>query len=235
MLKKLMLVDGHAVFHRAYHALPPLTTSRGELVNAVFGFTSMLLRAINDIKPDYIAVTFDTAEPTFRHQEYTAYKAQRVAAPEELHEQMPRVKEFLNTLNIPIFELAGYEADDIIGTLVKQATENGIADLETIVVTGDRDTLQLVRSHVKIYTPGKSFSDVVYYDEKIVKEKYSLSPKQLIDFKAIAGDPSDNIPGVRGVGSVGATKRVREFGSVEGVYKNLGKIPERTRKLLGDR
>jgi len=234
MFKKLVLVDGHAVFHRAYHAMPPLTTSKGELVNAVFGFTSMLLRAINDIKPDYIAVTFDTAEPTFRHQEYTAYKAQRVAAPEELHEQMPRVKEVLNTLNIPIFELAGYEADDIIGTLVKQATENGIADLETIVVTGDRDTLQLVRPHVKIYTPGKSFSDVVYYDEKIVKEKYSLSPKQLIDFKAIAGDPSDNIPGVRGIGGVGATKLVSEFGSVEGVYKNLEKIPERNRKLLAE-
>jgi 5'-3' exonuclease len=231
-MKKLVLVDGHAVFHRAYHALPPLTTSKGELVNAVFGFTSMLLRAIADIKPDYIAVTFDTAEPTFRHQEYTAYKAQRVAAPEELHEQMPRAKEVLNTLNIPIFELAGYEADDIIGTLVGQGSK--VKDLETIIVTGDRDTLQLVRPHVKIYTPGKSFSDVVYYDEKIVKEKYGLEPKQLIDFKAIAGDPSDNIPGVRGIGSVGATKLVSEFGSVEGVYKSMEKIPERTRKLLGE-
>ncbi|HEX7456323.1 MAG TPA: DNA polymerase I [Candidatus Nanoarchaeia archaeon] len=234
MAKKLVLVDGHAVFHRAYHALPPLTTSKGELVNAVFGFTGMLLRAIADIKPDYIAVTFDTAEPTFRHQEYTAYKAQRVAAPDELHEQMPRTKEVLEVLNIPIFELAGYEADDIIGTLVKQATEDGIADLETIIVTGDRDTLQLVRPHVKIYTPGKSFSDVVYYDEKIVREKYSLAPKQLIDFKAVAGDPSDNIPGVRGIGDVGATKLVQEFGSVEEIYKNLARIPERTRKLLGE-
>ncbi|OGY26740.1 MAG: hypothetical protein A2Z11_00280 [Candidatus Woykebacteria bacterium RBG_16_43_9] len=231
-MKKLVLVDGHAVFHRAYHALPPLTTSKGELVNAVFGFTSMLLRAIADIKPDYIAVAFDRAEPTFRHQAYTAYKAQRVAAPEELHEQMPRSKEVLNVLNIPIFELAGYEADDIIGTLVKQATENGIADLETIIVTGDRDTLQLVRPHVKIYTPGKSFSDVVYFDEKIVGEKYKLEPEQLIDFKALAGDPSDNIPGVRGIGDKGATKLLQEFGSVEEIYKNLDKVPEKTRKLL---
>src|SRR4030043_2151524 len=153
MLKKLALVDGHAVFHRAYHAMPPLTTSKGELVNAVFGFTSMLLRAINDIKPDYIVVTFDTAQPTFRHQEYTGYKAQRVSAPDELHEQLPRAKEVVETLNIPIFELAGYEADDIIGTLVTQAakfnpptgrvgTRN---DLEVIIVTGDRDTLQLIR------------------------------------------------------------------------------------------
>ena len=231
-MKKLVLVDGHAVFHRAYHALPPLTTSKGELVNAVFGFTSMLLRAIDDIKPDYIAVAFDRAEPTFRHQAYTAYKAQRVAAPEELYEQLPRSKEVLNVLNIPIFELAGYEADDIIGTLVKQATENGIPDLETIIVTGDRDTLQLVRPHVKIYTPGKSFSDVVYYDEKIVREKYSIAPNQLIDYKALAGDASDNIPGVRGIGSVGATKLVQEFGSIEQIYKNLDKIGEKTRKLL---
>ena len=231
-MSKLVLVDGHAVFHRAYHALPPLTTSRGELVNAVFGFTSMLLRAIADIKPDYIAVAFDRAEPTFRHQEYTAYKAHRIAAPDELHEQLPRVKEVLETLNIPIFELAGYEADDIIGTLVKQATENGVKGLEVIIVTGDRDTLQLVRPLVKIYTPGKSFSQAVYYDEKIVKDKYGFEPKQLIDFKAIAGDKSDNIPGVRGIGEVGAVKLIKEYGSVEEVYKNLDKIPEKTRKLL---
>lgn len=234
MARKLVLVDGHAVFHRAYHALPPLTTSKGELVNAVFGFTSMLLRAIADIKPDYIAVAFDRAEPTFRHTEYTGYKAQRVAAPEELHEQMPRVKEILHILNIPTFELAGYEADDIIGTLVKQATQNSVKDFEVVIVTGDRDTLQLVRPKVKIYTPGKSFSQAVYYDEKIVKEKYGLEPKQLIDLKALAGDPSDNIPGVRGIGSVGATKLIKEYGSVEGVYKNLNKIPEKTRNLLED-
>ena len=233
-MKKLVLVDGHAVFHRAYHALPPLTTSKGELVNAVFGFTSMLLRAIADIKPDYIAVAFDTAQPTFRHQEYTAYKAQRIAAPDELHEQLPRVKQVVEALNIPIFELAGYEADDIIATLVAQGTESRkqTADLEIIIVTGDRDTLQLVQPGVKIYTPGKSFSDVVYYDEKAVKEKYGLEPDRLVELKALAGDPSDNIPGVRGIGEVGATKLIQQFGGVEEIYKNLAKIPEKTRKLL---
>jgi len=233
-MKKLVLVDGHAVFHRAYHALPPLTTSKGELVNAVFGFTSMLLRAIADIKPDYIAVAFDTAQPTFRHQEYTAYKAQRIAAPDELHEQLPRVKQVVEALNIPIFELAGYEADDIIATLVAQGTESRkqTADLEIIIVTGDRDTLQLVQPGVKIYTPGKSFSDVVYYDEKAVREKYGLQPRQLVELKALAGDPSDNIPGVRGIGEVGATKLIQQFGGVEEIYKNLAKIPEKTRKLL---
>ncbi len=230
-MKKLVLVDGHAVFHRAYHAMPPLTTSKGELVSAVFGFTSMLLRAIANIKPDYITVAFDTADPTFRHQEYTAYKAQRVAAPEELHEQMPRVKQVLEVLNIPIFELSGYEADDIIGTLVAQGVKN--EDLEIIIVTGDRDTLQLVQPHVKVYSPGKSFSDVVYFDEKITKDKYGIDPERIVDLKAIAGDSSDNIPGVRGIGNVGATKLIQEFGSVEDIYKNLDKIPEKVRKLLG--
>src|SRR3989344_4657737 len=235
-MKKLVLVDGHAVFHRAYHALPPLTTSRGELVNAVFGFTSMLLRAIADIKPDYIAVAFDRAEPTFRHQEYTAYKAQRVAAPEELHEQLPRSKEVLNVLNIPVFELAGYEADDIIGTLVKQATENDVPDLEIIIVTGDRDTLQLLQPHVKIYTPGKSFSDVVYYDQKIVKEKYGLEPKQFIDFKALAGDPSDNIPGVRGIGEKGATELIQKLHDLKNLYAKIEKsdVKEKIKQLLLD-
>jgi len=235
VMKKLMLVDGHAVFHRAYHALPPLTTSKGELVNAVFGFTSMLLRAIADIKPDYIAVTFDTAEPTFRHQEYTAYKAQRVSAPDELHEQLPRAKQVVEALNIPIFELAGYEADDIIATIVDQGSK--IKDLgkelEIIIVTGDRDTLQLVQPGVKVYSPGKSFSDVVYYDQKIVEEKYGLEPNQLVELKALAGDPSDNIPGVRGIGGVGATKLIQQFGTIEQIYKNLNQVPEKTRKLLG--
>ena len=230
MSKKLVLVDGHAVFHRAYHAMPPLTTSKGELVNAVFGFTSMLLRAIADIKPDYIAVAFDTADPTFRHQEYTAYKAQRGAAPEELHEQLPRVKEVLETLNIPIFELSGYEADDIIGTLADQGSKD--KDLQTVIVTGDRDTLQLVKPNVKVYSPGKSFADVIYFDERAVKEKYGVGPEKIVDIKGLAGDSSDNIPGVRGIGAKGATKLIQEFGSVDNVYKNLNKIPEKYRKLL---
>ena len=228
-MKKLVLVDGHAVFHRAYHAMPPLTTSKGELVNAVFGFTSMLLRAINDIKPEYITVAFDTAEPTFRHQQYTAYKAQRGAAPEELHEQLPRVKEVLEVLNIPVFELVGYEADDIIGTLSTQASKD--KDLQTIIVTGDRDTLQLVGPNVKVYSPGKSFSDVIYFDEKIIKEKDGLDPEQIIDLKGLAGDSSDNIPGVRGIGNIGATNLIKEFGTVENIYKNLDKVSEKYRKL----
>jgi len=209
--------------------MPPLTTSKGELVNAVFGFTSMLLRVLNDIKPEYAVVAFDTAAPTFRHTEYTAYKAHRLAAPEQMHEQLPRVKEVVDALNIPIFTLEGYEADDVIGTLANQA-----GSLEVLIVTGDRDALQLVNTHIKAYMPGKSLSDIQIWDGKRFEEKYGFKPKQLIDFKALAGDASDNIPGVRGVGEVSATKLIKEFGSVEEIYKNLDKVTEKTRNLLAE-
>ncbi len=229
-MSKLVLVDGHALFHRAFHAMPPLTTSKGELVNAVFGFTSMLLRVLGDIKPEYAVVAFDTKAPTFRHTQYTAYKAHRIAAPEEMHQQLPRIKEVVSALNIPIFVLEGYEADDIIGTLAKQAV-----DLEVDIVTGDRDALQLVNTHIKTYMPGKSLSDIHIYDGKKFEEKYGFKPIQLIDFKALVGDPSDNIPGVTGIGEVTATKLIQEFGSVEEIYKNLDKIPEKiSKKLIED-
>src|SRR3990167_6902851 len=220
-MSKLVLVDGHALFHRAFHAMPPLTTTKGELVNAVFGFTSMLLRVLNDIKPEYAVVCFDTAAPTFRHTEYTAYKAHRLAAPEQMHEQLPRVKEVVDSLGIPIFTLEGYEADDIIGTLANQAGSH-----EVLIVTGDRDALQLVNKHIKAYMPGKSLSDIQIWDGDRVKQKYRFEPRQLIDFKALAGDASDNIPGVRGVGEVTATRLIKEFGSIENIYKSLDKIPE---------
>lgn len=226
-MSKLVLVDGHALFHRAFHAMPPLTTSKGELVNAVFGFTSMLLRVLSDIKPDYAVVAFDTKAPTFRHTEYTAYKAHRIAAPEEMHQQLPRVKEVVDSLNIPIFTLEGYEADDIIGTLASQATNQ-----EVFIVTGDRDALQLVNTHIKTYMPGKSLSDIIIYDGKKFEEKYGFGPKQLIDYKALVGDASDNIPGVDGIGEVSATKLIQEFGSVEEIYRNLEKIPEKLNKKL---
>ncbi|HSX58244.1 MAG TPA: DNA polymerase I [Candidatus Saccharimonadales bacterium] len=228
-MSKLVLVDGHALFHRAFHAMPPLTTSKGELVNAVFGFTSMLLRVLADIKPEYAVVAFDTKAPTFRHTQYTAYKAHRIAAPEEMHQQLPRVKEVVSALNIPIFVLEGYEADDIIGTLASQA-----AGQEVYIVTGDRDALQLVNSHIKTYMPGKSLSDIIVYDGKKFEEKYGFSPKQLIDFKALVGDSSDNIPGVEGIGEVSATKLIKEFGSVEEIYQNLDKIPEKLSKKLAE-
>ncbi len=226
------MVDGHALLHRAFHALPPLTTSRGELVNAVYGFSMMLLRVLEDIKPDYVAVTFDRAAPTFRHAQYTGYKSHRIKAPDELYAQLEKVKEVVDALSIPVFEMDGYEADDLIGTLVKQATENGIENLEIYIVTGDRDTFQLVRPRVKVYAPGKSYSDVVIYDEVKIKQKYGLAPRQLIDFKALAGDPSDNIPGVRGIGEVSATKLLQQYESIENLYRHLFELPERVKKML---
>ncbi|MDP2671006.1 MAG: DNA polymerase I [bacterium] len=228
-MSKLVLVDGHALFHRAFHAMPPLTTSKGELVNAVYGFTVMLLKVLEDIKPEYAAVAFDTKAPTFRHTQFTGYKAHRIAAPSEMHEQLPRVKEVVSRLNIPIFVLEGYEADDIIGTLASQAV-----DQEVFIVTGDRDALQLVNTHVKTYMPGKSLSDIIIHDGRSFEQKYGFKPKQLIDFKALVGDASDNIPGVAGIGEVSATKLIAEFGSVEEIYKNLEKIPEKTSKKLAE-
>ena len=226
-MSKLVLVDGHALFHRAFHAMPPLTTSKGELVNAVFGFTSMLLRVLGDIKPEYAIVAFDTKAPTFRHTQYTAYKAHRIAAPEEMHQQLPRVKEVVDSLNIPIFTLEGYEADDIIGTLASQASNQ-----EVFIVTGDRDALQLVNTHIKAYMPGKSLSDIVIYDGKKFEDKYGFKPKQLIDYKALVGDQSDNIPGVLGVGPKTATDLLVKYRSVEGIYEHISEVGEKVREKL---
>ncbi len=226
-MSKLVLVDGHALFHRAFHAMPPLTTSKGELVNAVFGFTSMLLRVLGDIKPEYAVVAFDTKAPTFRHTQFTAYKAHRLAAAPEMISQLPRIKEVVEALNIPIFTLEGWEADDVIGTLAQQAMGH-----EVLIVTGDRDALQLVNTHIKAYMPGKSLSDIVIWDGAKFEEKYGFKPKQLIDYKALVGDASDNIPGVMGIGEVSATKLIQEYGSVEEIYKNLDKIPAKVSEKL---
>src|SRR3989338_4347674 len=189
--KKLLLIDGNAIIHRSYHALPPLTTKKGELVNAVYGFASTLLNVINKFKPDYILATFDLKAPTFRHKEYKEYKATRVKAPDELYEQIPRVKEVAAAFNIPIFEQQGYEADDLIGTIARQPGKN----VESIIVTGDMDTLQLVNDRTKVYTMSHGLSDSLLYDAKQVEQRFNgLKPEQMVDYKALRGDPSDSIP-----------------------------------------
>jgi len=220
--KKLVLIDGNAIIHRAYHALPPLTTKNGELVNAVYGFSSILLKVIADIKPDYIVATFDLKAPTFRHEEFAEYKATRVKAPDDLYAQIDRVKEVVAAFNIPIYEKEGFEADDVIGTMAKQA--NAVADLETIIVTGDLDTLQLVNDATKIYALRRGMSDVVIYDADKVRERYEIEPSQVIDFKGLKGDPSDNIPGVKGVGEKTAIELVKKYKSIEGIYEHLSEI-----------
>jgi len=221
--KKLILIDGNAIIHRAYHALPPLTTKNGELVNAVYGFASTILSVIDKFKPDYILTTFDLAGPTFRHKEFAQYKAHRVKADQELYDQIPRVKEVVKAMNIPIYEKEGYEADDAIGTLVK--ISEGLKDgIENIIVTGDLDTLQLVSEKTKVYTMRRGLTDSVLYDEEKIKERYGLAPKQLIDFKGLRGDPSDNIPGVKGIGEKTASDLLQKYSTLENIYKNIEEI-----------
>jgi DNA polymerase-1 len=230
--QKFILIDGNALIHRAFHALPPLTSKKGELVNAVFGFTSILLKAIKDLKPTHIAVAFDSKGPTFRHKEFHDYKATRVAAPEELYQQFSRVKEVVKALNIPSYEVSGFEADDIIGTLSKKLT------IDNVIVTGDLDELQLVDQNTKVYIARKGVQDTVIYDEKKVIERYGIKAEQLIDFKGLRGDPSDNIPGVKGIGEKTAAKLLQKLGTIEKLYKKLEKekkikgVPDRVIKIL---
>jgi len=230
----LLLFDGNALVHRAFHALPPLSVSRtGEPVNAVYGFALMLLKVLSDYKPAYCAVAFDARGPTFRHKAFEAYKAQRPRMPDELAVQFRRVRELVEAFGIPIFEVEGYEADDLLGALSHQADDQG---LEAIIVTGDTDAVQLVTPHIKVLTPrtGRgAFSDTLLYDEVAVRERYGVGPKQIADFKALKGDPSDNIPGVPGIGDKTAAKLIQAFGSVEGIYGHIEEVaPDKLRELL---
>ncbi|MBU2082016.1 DNA polymerase I, partial [Patescibacteria group bacterium] len=218
---RFILIDAYALIHRAYHALPPLTTKNGEMVNAVFGFSSILLKAINELKPDYMAAAFDMPEPTFRHEEYKEYKAKRPEAPPDLYPQVPRVKEILKALDVPIYEKPGYEADDIIGTITKKITDK---DIEVLILTGDMDTLQLVNDNIKVYTPKRGLSEPIIYDEKKVIERFEgLKPSQMVDFKGLKGDPSDNIPGVKGIGEKTAINLLSRYKTIEKLYEAVGK------------
>lgn len=232
--EKIIIIDGNALIHRSFHALPPtLRTEKGVLVNAVYGFASFLLKSLSEFKPEYIVLTLDKKGPTFRHKMYSEYKATRIKAPDELYEQIPIIKEVAKSLNIPIFELSGYEADDLIGTLSKLKE---ISDLEKIIITGDLDTLQLIDKNTKVYTMSRGMSNSVLYDEEKVKERYGFTVDKIIDYKALRGDPSDNIPGVKGVGEKTATDLILDFESLEGIYKaveeNDDKLKKRTIELL---
>ena len=220
----MLLIDGSALVHRAFHALPPLTLTRtGETVGAVYGFAMMLIKAINELKPTHYAIAFDRKAPTFRHRLFDQYKAHRPAMPDELAGQFGRVREVVAAFNIPIFEMDGYEADDILGALSTQASQQ---EMETVIVTGDADMMQLVSPLVKVFypRPGGTFSDAIVYDEEAVKVRYGVSPPQIADLKALKGDPSDNIPGVPGVGDKTALKLIQQFGSVESLLIRLDEV-----------
>ncbi len=234
-MKKLVLIDGSALLYRAFHAYPPFTTPKGELVGAVYGFTTLLLSVIEKLSPTHVIVAWDVKGPTFRKKEFDDYKAHRAPMDETLVDQIGRTKEVVEALNIPQFGIDGYEADDIIGTLSKVAI-NDKEDEQIIIVTGDRDALQLVEGKkVVVYLPIQNkYSQSVVFDQDKVMETYGMSPKQIVDLKGLMGDASDNIPGVKGIGKVTATKLIKDFGTIEGIYRNIDsdKIAPRTKKLL---
>jgi len=229
---KFLIFDGNAIIHRSFHALPPtMTTKDGEVVNAVYGFSSFLLKAIKEFKPTYVAVSFDLKGPTFRHEEYAEYKATRVKAPEELYAQFDRVKEIVRALNIPIYEAQGFEADDVIGTVAKLIHDK----IDTVIVTGDMDAIQLVDESTFVYAMSRGVSESVTYDIKAVRERYDFNPIQMIDYKALRGDPSDNIPGVKGVGEKTATEIIKEFGDIETLYDDITHNAQRVTQVIKPR
>jgi len=220
--KKLVLFDAHAILHRAYHALPDFTSSKGEPTGGLYGLSTMLMRIIAELKPDYMAACYDRPEATFRKEAFDAYKAQRKKADEELIAQMDRSRDVFSVFNIPIYDKAGFEADDIIGTIAEQAKK--LPGVEIVIASGDMDTMQLIEDKkVQVYTLKKGISDTILYDEEGVKARFGFGPELLPDYKGLRGDPSDNIPGVVGVGEKTATDLIVTFGTIEDIYKKLKK------------
>ena len=217
---KLVLLDAHAILHRAYHALPDFLSSKGEPTGGIYGLSSMLLKIITDLKPDYIISCYDLPGPTFRHQAYEEYKAGRSKADEELVIQMKRSRDVFTAFNIPMYDSPGFEADDMLGTIVEKLKKD--KDISIIIASGDMDTLQLVDDKkVQVYTLKKGISDTILYDEDKVKERFQFIPALLPDYKGLNGDPSDNISGVPGIGDKTATALITNFGSIQDIYKKL--------------
>ena len=221
--KTFVIIDAMAMAYKAYYAFigRPLKTSKGEPTSAVFGFVNQLLKVLEDHKPDFIAVATDSKEKTFRHDKYEAYKATREAMPEDMVPQIGRIKEIVELMNIPLYILPGYEADDIIGTVVKLAEKKGMI---SYAITPDKDYMQLVTDKTIVARPGRGSDEVIFYDVQKVIEKYGFEPKQMIDYLALVGDSSDNVPGVKGVGEKTALPLIQQFGSIENLYKNLDKV-----------
>ncbi|HEY7969697.1 MAG TPA: DNA polymerase I [Candidatus Limnocylindrales bacterium] len=228
--ERLMLLDGYGLVYRGYFALPPLTTSKGDLVNGAFGFASIVLRGIQDLQPDYVAVSFDLPGPTFRHEQYADYKATRARMPDDLRDQFPKVREIVKALRFPVYEMQGYEADDVIGTITARLDAND--GLETTIVTVDLDMLQLVTPRVRLMTTRSGVENTVMYDVAKIDERFGLRPDQMVDYKSLKGDPTDNIPGVPGVGEKTAAKLIRDFGDLDTL---LAKLDAVTPAKLGEK
>lgn len=219
--KRLVLLDSHAILHRAYHALPEFSSSKGEPTGALYGLSTMLMKIVNDLKPDYIAACFDLPGATFRHDAYKEYKAGRKKTDDALVSQLKSSRNVFKAFNVPIYEAPGFEADDVLGTIVEQMKKKGI---DIIIASGDMDTLQLVDDEkVRVYTLKKGIQDTILYDEKAVVERFGFPPKLLPDYKGLRGDPSDNIIGIKGIGEKTAEELIKNFGGIEGIYRALKK------------
>jgi len=233
--KKLVLLDAHAIIHRAYHALPDFMNSQGQSTGAIYGVSTMLFKIITELNPDYIVACYDLPKKTFRHEAYADYKAGRAKTDDSLISQFALSRELFESLSIPIYELEGFEADDILGTISTQMKKDSGTDV--VIASGDMDTLQLVdKSKVQVYTLKKGINDTILYNEDRVVERFNFKPKSLVDYKGLRGDPSDNIIGIKGIGEKTATILVKEYGTIEKLYKALKKNPEKVKALgLTDR
>ncbi|MCX6720836.1 MAG: hypothetical protein NTW11_03460 [Candidatus Staskawiczbacteria bacterium] len=214
--KRLIIIDSNALLHRAFHALPPLMTKTGQETGAVYGFLLTLFKAINDLKADYVVACFDTKMPTFRHEMYKDYKAQRPVTPSGIVSQIPVTKEVLEAFKIPVFAKEGVEADDLIATICAKTPNT-----EIYIVSGDMDNTQLVNENIKVYTLGKGIKDTVIYDINKVVERFGVKPEQMVDYKALTGDASDNIPGVEGIGKKTAAEIIGQYGRIKNLYDEL--------------
>jgi DNA polymerase I len=224
--KRLVLLDTHAILHRGYHAMPEFSSSKGEPTGGLYGLVAMLLKIITDLKPDYIVAAYDLPKPTYRHLAYDKYKATRPKTADDLVAQIIRSRDVIRALGIPIYENEGFEADDVLGTIVEELKKR--KDIEIIIASGDMDTLQLVDDKkVQVYTLKKGIQDTILYDEDAVKARFGFGPELIPDYKGLRGDPSDNIPGVKGIGEKTASILIGTFGSLENVYKALKKDPEK--------
>jgi DNA polymerase-1 len=228
---RLLLLDGHSLAYRAFYALPVenFSTASGQPTNAVYGFTSMLINALRDLDPTHIAVAFDVSRVTFRSEAFEGYKATRAKTPEEFRGQVDLIRDVLTAMGVRFLEREGYEADDLIATLATQAEASG---MDTAIITGDRDAFQLVSSAITVLYPRKGVSDLARMTPEAIEEKYGLTPAQYPDFAALRGDPSDNLPGIPGVGEKTATKWISEYGSLSGLVDHAADVRGKTGDAL---
>ena len=229
-MKKFLIFDGNALIHRAYHALPPLTSHDGIMINAVYGFFSMFLKIISEQQPDFVAICFDRPTPTFRKTMYVGYQATRPQGASDLGPQFGIIQKIVEEMNIPVFAVDGYEADDVIGTISQQLVSHLGSNKDTfevLIISGDRDLMQLVNKHVKLLMPVKGISNMALFGEKEVEEKFGIPPKKIVDLKALIGDASDNYPGVSGIGPKSAALLLKEYKNLEEIYENIALVPEK--------